>query len=51
MFPGLAVDVVKDQAADLRRPPLNVDQVLTALSKCGVPGFAQTIDNIMRATT
>jgi hypothetical protein len=50
MFPRTAVEVIKEQAADLRKPPMSVDEVIAALSKCGVPEFAQTVDNIIRAS-
>jgi len=50
MFPRTAAEVIKEQAADLRKPPMSVDEVIAALSKCGVPEFAQTVDNIIRAS-
>lgn len=49
MFPKIAVEVIQEQAAELKRPPLSVDDVLAALSKCGATEFAQAVDNIIRA--
>lgn len=49
MFPKIVVEVINEQAADLKKPPMSVDEVIAALSKCGAPEFAQAIDNIIRA--
>lgn len=43
LFPGLALDVLREQAADLRNPPSDLAGVLNRLQLCGVPRFADEV--------
>lgn len=49
MYPRIVLEVVQEQAAALRSPPMGVDEVLNAISKCGAPEYAQNILNMLRA--
>lgn len=39
----ITLQVIADQAAELKRPPSNVDGVLSNLERCGVPRFAMAV--------
>jgi len=41
--PDLAVAVIRDQAAALKRPPLTITDVLDALATAGVPEFSDAV--------
>lgn len=43
LFPGLALQVLHEQATDLRNPPSDLADVLNRLARCGVPSFADAI--------
>ena len=43
LFPGLALQVLEEQAADLLDPPSDVSGVLNRLAGCGVPRFADAV--------
>lgn len=43
LFPGLALQVITEQAADLNHPPSDVAGVLNRLERCGVPRFADEV--------
>jgi hypothetical protein len=49
LYPQRVRKVIREQAADLKRPPMSVDDVLTTLAK-HVPNFAQSVDTLLRAT-
>lgn len=48
MHPQRVLSVIRQQAAALNRPPMTIDQVVSALAK-HAPNFAQTIDTLLRA--
>lgn len=41
--------VLQEQAADLKRPSLAIDDVLSALAKCGAPNFAREASPVIEA--
>ncbi|MGH9090638.1 MAG: PIN domain-containing protein [Acidimicrobiales bacterium] len=43
LHPGAALQVLKEQAADLHRPPSDVAGVLNRLARCGAPRFADEV--------
>lgn len=43
LFPGLALQVLTEQAEDLRHPRSDLAGVLNRLQRCGVPGFADEV--------
>jgi predicted nucleic acid-binding protein len=43
LYPGLALQVLEEQAADLKDPPSDVAGVLNRLEWCGVPRFADEV--------
>lgn len=43
LFPGLALQVLYEQAADLSNPPSDLAGVLNRLARCGVPRFADEV--------
>jgi hypothetical protein len=47
LYPNRVLEVMHQQAAALRRPPMTIDQVVNALAK-HAPNFAQTVDTILR---
>lgn len=40
LYPGVAMRVLSEQAADLSNPPSDLAGVLNRLERCGVPRFA-----------
>ena len=51
MFPKETLEVIREQAAALRRPPLSVNELLAGLSRCGAPLFAEEVATIIAATS
>ena len=49
MYPKDTVEVIREQAAALRRPPLSIDDVLSTLARCGAPQFAEAARGIIDA--
>jgi hypothetical protein len=49
LYTRQVVSAVREQSADLNRPPLTVFDVIRAFSKSGCPNFAQELANIERA--
>ena len=47
MATRLTTEVIAEQAAQLRKPPMSIPEVLAALSKAGAPLFAQAMENIL----
>lgn len=45
----LVLQVLIEQASNLKRPPLSVYDVIKAISMAGCPIFAQELENIVRA--
>lgn len=43
LHPGAALQALREQAADLARPPSDLSGVLNRLERCGVPQFADAI--------
>ena len=43
LLPGVAYQVLTEQARDLRNPPSDLDGVLNRLERCGVPRFADAV--------
>lgn len=43
LYPGLALQVLTEQAADLTSPPSDLAGVLNRLERCGVPRFADEV--------
>lgn len=43
LYPGLALQVLNEQAADLTTPPSDLAGVLNRLERCGVPRFADEV--------
>jgi predicted nucleic acid-binding protein len=43
LYPGLALQVLIEQAADLANPPSDLAGVLNRLERCGVPRFADAV--------
>lgn len=43
LFPGLALQVLTEQATDLNNPPSDLAGVLNRLERCGVPRFADEV--------
>lgn len=43
LSPELAVEIVRAQAAALKRPPLSIHDILAALATAGAPDFAATV--------
>ena len=43
LYPGLALQVLNEQAADLNNPPSDLAGVLNRLERCGVPRFADEV--------
>ncbi len=43
LYPGLALQVLTEQAADLNHPPSDLAGVLNRLERCGVPRFADAV--------
>ena len=41
--PTAVCEIVREQAADMRNPPTNPDELLRSLERCGAPGFAATV--------
>jgi predicted nucleic acid-binding protein len=50
LFPGLALQVITEQAADLNDPPSDVAGVLNRLERCGVPRFADEVRLLVTAS-
>lgn len=48
LYPRETAEIIKQQAADLRKPPLSVDDVLRALSDVA-PNFSQQVETVLRA--
>lgn len=48
LYPRETMSALREQAAALRRPPMNLDDVIRALAR-SAPQFAQTADTIVRA--
>ena len=46
LFPSRLVEVLVDQAAELRAPTTDVAGVLNHLARCGVPGFVEAVRRI-----
>jgi predicted nucleic acid-binding protein len=51
LYPKQTLEVIQEQAAALRHPPLNVDDVLSTLARCGAPRFAEELATIIAATS
>jgi predicted nucleic acid-binding protein len=43
LFPSLALEVLVNQANDMRRPPSDLAGLLNRLERCGVPSFAEAV--------
>jgi predicted nucleic acid-binding protein len=43
MHPGLALQVLREQSADTKHPPLDLQAVLNLLERCGVPQFVDQV--------
>ena len=43
LYPGLVLQVLTEQARDLRNPPSDVDGVLNRLERCGTPRFSDAV--------
>ncbi|MCL2736530.1 MAG: PIN domain-containing protein [Propionibacteriaceae bacterium] len=43
LFPRPMLDIIREQAAHARRPPLSVNDVLASLERAGVPGFVNDV--------
>lgn len=41
--PGLATEIIREQAADQRRPPMGVEELLGLLARADVRRFADAI--------
>jgi hypothetical protein len=42
-FPDAMMEVVRDQVADTKDPPLSVEYVLDSLTMAGAPGFVKDV--------
>ncbi|MDR0436581.1 MAG: PIN domain-containing protein [Propionibacteriaceae bacterium] len=49
MFKPVVLRVIREQASDKTRPPLAVEDVLIALGRAGVPGFARQVGSLFRS--
>ena len=47
LAPAAVLNAVRQQAADTRRPPLTVDDILDSLSRASVDAFAQEVRKLM----
>lgn len=47
LAPGTVLGVLRRQAADARRPPLSIDDVLTSLSKATAPEFGRAARKLL----
>jgi len=43
LFPGVALQVLREQAADLTNPPSDLHGILNRLEHAGVPAFADAV--------
>lgn len=43
LHPGMVLQLLTEQVADLRNPPSDLDGVLNRLERCGVPRFADAV--------
>jgi hypothetical protein len=50
LYPRDTLEVIQEQAAALRRPPLSIENLLSSLSRCGAPQFAEEVETIIAAT-